>query len=339
MFSFKYLLFPFSWLYGIITQVRNKCYDHGIFKSTSCQTPIIAVGNLSVGGTGKTPMVEYLIQLLQNDFQLATLSRGYKRQSSGYILADKNATAELIGDEPFQYFSKFKKIKVAVSESRLIGINNLLKLTQPPQVILLDDAFQHRQVKAGLYILLSSFDKLYTDDYVLPMGRLRENKAGAKRAQIIVITKCPANLSEANQQIIIDKIKPLSHQRVFFSTITYDENVYGQSKVLSLKDLTQPKIIIAGIAKPEPFIHHVKNENDEIMLFPDHHHFSSKEISVIKQKSAGKIILTTEKDFVRLQAHFKDNLYFLPITTTFLNKSKDFNQLINNYVRTNTRDS
>ena len=254
---FKYFLFPFTWLYTFITFITNICFDLGILSSKSYPLPIIAVGNLSVGGTGKTPMIEYLIRMLQKDYKLAVLSRGYKRQTKGYVLADAKANAQSIGDEPFQYFSKFKNILVAVSESRQIGIENLLQFKSPPQLILLDDAFQHRQVKAGYYILLSSFDKLYSDDYVLPVGRLRESRGGAKRANIIVITKCPPDLSIEQQEKIKLKLKPTFSQQVFFSSIEYDKYVYNKSEKILFSSINQSKLIIVGIAKPDLFVKHL----------------------------------------------------------------------------------
>lgn len=338
MTFFNLLLLPFSWLYGFILFIRNKCYDSGILKSKSYDLPIIVVGNLSVGGTGKTPMIEYLIRLLQDNYQVSTLSRGYKRQTTGYILADQKSTAKSLGDEPFQYFSKFKKIKVAVSEDRQTGIENLIQLADNIKVILLDDAFQHRKVKAGLNILLTTFEKPYTKDFVLPMGRLRESRAGAKRANIIVVTKCPKDLSLQRQKEIVKELKPLPHQQVFFTSINYDDFIYNHREKMILEKVSEPKLILAGIAKPQPFIDYVKNEMDELLIFRDHHDFTSKDILRIKKQAKDKMILTTEKDFMRLQQYFEDNLFYLPMTTVFLNKTNDFNKIIENYVRKNSRN-
>ena len=336
---FKYFLFPFTWLYTFITFIRNICFDLGILSSKSYPLPIIAVGNLSVGGTGKTPMIEYLIRMLQKDYKLAVLSRGYKRQTKGYVLADAKANAQSIGDEPFQYFSKFKNILVAVSESRQIGIENLLQFKSPPQLILLDDAFQHRQVKAGYYILLSSFDKLYADDYVLPVGRLRESRGGAKRANIIVITKCPPELSIEQQEKIKLKLKPTFSHQVFFSSIEYDKYVYNKSEKILFSSINQSKLIIVGIAKPDLFVKHVKKTADEVLIFPDHHHFSEKDIDKIKTLSTDKIILTTEKDYMRLSPLIDNNLFYLPMTSIIINENEDFNQIIKNYVQSDIRNS
>jgi len=188
---FRKILFPLSILYGLITCIRNILFDNGILKAYSFDLPVIAVGNLSVGGTGKTPQIEYLIRLLSDKYKIATLSRGYKRQSSGFILAEASTTAATLGDEPFQFFTKFPNIHVAVDADRKNGIVQLLLQKDRPEIILLDDAFQHRKVKAGLYILLTSFEDLYVNDFVLPTGNLRESRSGAKRASIIVVTKCP----------------------------------------------------------------------------------------------------------------------------------------------------
>ncbi len=190
------IVFPFAILYGLVTSLRNFLYDAGILKSFSFNLPVIVVGNLSVGGTGKTPQIEYLIRLLSDKYKVAALSRGYKRKTTGFILADANANAEIIGDEPFQYYTKFPNIQVAVDADRKNGIEQLLSNSRQPEVVLLDDAYQHRKVKAGFYILLTSYNELYSDDFQLPTGNLRENRSGAKRANVIVVTKCPSDLSK-----------------------------------------------------------------------------------------------------------------------------------------------
>ena len=206
-------------LYGLITFIRNFLYDKGLLKSQSFAVPIIAVGNLNVGGTGKTPQIEYLIRLLSSNYKVATLSRGYKRKTKGFVLANANSNAEILGDEPFQFYKKFSQIQVAVDADRKNGIEQLLNQKDSPDIILLDDAFQHRKVKAGFYILLTAYDDLFCDDYMLPTGNLRESKRGAKRADLIIVTKCPATLSEKEQKEIKAKIggdKPL-----FFSKIRF----------------------------------------------------------------------------------------------------------------------
>lgn len=331
MIILRYLLFPFAIVYGWITSIRNFLYDKGVLKSYSFDIPIIAVGNLSVGGTGKTPQIEYLIRLLSPNYKIATLSRGYKRKSDGYVLADGSASAESLGDEPFQMHQKFPNIKVAVDADRKNGIENLLKLEEKPNVILLDDAFQHRKVKAGFYILLSAYDDLFCDDFMLPTGNLRESRSGAKRANVIIITKCPKSLSIEEQESIKSKIK--LDVPIFFSFIDYDTRVYNKNEEINVSEIIEKdKVIIAGIAKPEPFIDFIKKENDVIMIYPDHHHFVNNEINSIKENSFGKIIITTEKDYVRLNSQNLNNLYYLPIKSTFLINDQTFNGLINDYI-------
>lgn len=331
MIILRYLLFPFTILYGWITSIRNFLYDKGILKSYSFDIPIIAVGNLSVGGTGKTPQIEYLIRLLSPNYKIATLSRGYKRKSKGYILADATSTAESLGDEPFQMHQKFPRIKVAVDADRKNGIENLIKLDDKPDVILLDDAFQHRKVKAGLYIMLSAYDDLFYDDFMLPSGNLRESRRGAKRADIIVITKCPKELSISEQERIKAKIK--FEVPIFFSFIDYDNNVYGEKETLEISEIIdKDKLIIAGIAKPEPFFNFIRRENDIVMIFSDHHNFSENDLNTIREKSKGKIIITTEKDFVRLKTQNLNNLYYLPIKSSFLINEKTLISLISEFI-------
>src|SRR6187402_2887550 len=201
------ILFPLAVLYGWVTQLRNFLFDIGILKSYSFDLPVIAVGNLSVGGTGKTPQIEYLIRLLSSKYKVATLSRGYKRKSEGFVLADETSNAEILGDEPFQFFQKFKNVQVAVDANRKNGIEQLLSQPEKPEVILLDDAYQHRKVKAGFYILLTAYGDLYSDDFILPTGNLRESRSGANRADIVIVTKCPNNLSDQDQNKIQRKLK------------------------------------------------------------------------------------------------------------------------------------
>lgn len=331
------ILFPLAFLYWLITFIRNWFYDKGIFKSYSFNIPIIAVGNLSVGGTGKTPQIEYLIRLLSDKYKVAVLSRGYKRTSEGFILADENATASSIGDEPFQFFSKFPNIQVAVDANRKNGIENLLQLSNKPDVILLDDAFQHRKVKAGFYILLSAYDDLFCDDFILPFGNLREPSSGKKRADMIIVTKCPNDLSELAQQKIREKLKV--KQPVFFTTIQYDDYVFGNDSQLLVSEIqSESKVLVAGIAKPKLFFDFLQSEKDDTLVFPDHHHFSRQDCEQILAKANGRKIITTEKDFVRLNGLLpKSQLFYLPIKSTFLNENID--KTIEDYVGKSTRNS
>jgi tetraacyldisaccharide 4'-kinase len=221
MKQLRFLLFPFAALYSLITGIRNFLYNQGVFKSYTAPVPTIVVGNLSVGGTGKSPQIEYLIRLLADKYGIATLSRGYKRQSEGFVLANENTKVKDLGDEPFQFFSKFKNIRVSVDANRIHGIQQLLQLENSPEVILLDDAYQHRKVKASCYILLTAYNDLYCDDFVLPVGNLRESKTGAKRAKAVIVTKCPPTLSDSEKEKIKTKLKLESHQKLFFTTIRF----------------------------------------------------------------------------------------------------------------------
>ena len=331
------ILFPLAFLYWLVTFIRNWLYDKGIFKSFSFDIPIIAVGNLSVGGTGKTPQIEYLIRLLSDNYKVAVLSRGYKRTTKGFILADENASASSTGDEPFQFYSKFPNIQVAVDANRKSGIENLLQLPNKPDVVLLDDAFQHRKVKAGFYILLTAYDDLFCDDNILPFGNLREPSSGKKRADMIIVTKCPKDLSELAQQKIKEKLKV--KQQVFFTTIQYDDCVFGNDSQLLVSEIqSESKVLVAGIAKPKLFFDFLKNDNDETLVFPDHHDFSKQDCELILAKANGRKIITTEKDFVRLNGLLpKEQLFYLPIKSTFLNTNID--KTIEDYVGQSARNS
>jgi tetraacyldisaccharide 4'-kinase len=328
------ILFPFAILYGLITSIRNFLFDRGILKSYDFDLPIIAVGNLSVGGTGKTPQIEYLIGLLSDSYKVATLSRGYKRKSKGFILADVTSNAEVLGDEPFQLYQKFDNIQVAVDADRKNGIQQLLSQEPKPEVILLDDAFQHRKVKAGFYIMLTSFGDLYSDDFMLPTGNLRECRSGVKRANVIIVTKCPATLSVEEQNQIKDSLKVADNQELYFTTIVYDDCIYSENETLKVSEIIKrDKLLVAGIAKPNPFFNFLKDKNDVCLTFSDHHHFSEKDILDIKNRSINKIIVTTEKDYVRLKGSVpSEQLFYLPIKSQFLGRSDTFNKSILNYV-------
>lgn len=335
MIVLRILLFPFAVLYGFITAFRNLLYDKGILKSYAFDVPVIAVGNLSVGGTGKTPQIEYLIRLLSENYKVATLSRGYKRKSEGFILADKDATAELLGDEPYQIHLKFPEVKVAVDADRKNGIEQLLK-RENPDVILLDDAFQHRRVKAGFYILLTAYGDLFCDDFLLPTGMLREGRSGAKRADAVIVTKCPGTLTKEE----MDEMRRFLLRRndkavpVYFTSIAYDDKVYNDSGSLSVEEILKTnKLIVAGIAKPQPFFDYLKGKNDDTLTFPDHHHFSQADIGSIKQQAKGRPVITTEKDYVRLKKAELELLYFLPIKSHFISGISGFNDQILNFVR------
>jgi tetraacyldisaccharide 4'-kinase len=335
------ILFPFAILYGFITSVRNFLFNTGFLKSYSFDLPVIAVGNLSVGGTGKTPQIEYLIRLLSDKYKVATLSRGYKRQSEGFVLANSTSDALQLGDEPFQFYQKFKNIQVAVDANRKNGIEQLLSNSNPPEVILLDDAFQHRKVKAGFYIMLTSYGDLYCNDFMLPTGNLRESRNGVQRANVVIVTKCPSSLSIVEQDNIKKQLHLSSNQSLFFTFIDYDDVVYSEKETLKVQEIKSiSKVLLAGIAKPESFFAHLKQEDDECLTFPDHHHFSESELLEIKKKAKNKIIVTTEKDYVRLKGSIlSEQLYFLPIKSSFLSDGDNFDKTILSYVGQSTRNS
>ncbi|MBP2282943.1 tetraacyldisaccharide 4'-kinase [Flavobacterium sp. CG_23.5] len=338
------ILFPFAILYGVITSIRNFLFDKGVLKTYAFDLPIIAVGNLSVGGTGKTPQIEYLIRLFSDKYKVATLSRGYKRQSKGFILADETINARVLGDEPFQFFEKFPTIQVAVDADRKNGIEQLLSQKIKPEIILLDDAFQHRKVKAGFYILLTSYGDLYSDDFILPTGNLRESKTGAKRANVIIVTKCPFNLSPEKQNEIRNKLKLSVNQELYFTFIAYDNFIYGKNRKINVNEIqSASKLLVAGIAKPEPFFAYLQDANDVCLSFPDHHNFTDKDILEIKNLAQNNIIITTEKDYVRLKGSLpSEQLFYLPIQSSFLSgaeiSGENFDKTITNYVGTSTRN-
>jgi tetraacyldisaccharide 4'-kinase len=338
------LLFPFAILYGLITSIRNFLFDKGILKSYSFDLPVIAVGNLSVGGTGKTPQIEYLIRLLSDKYKIATLSRGYKRQSKGFILADANSNATILGDEPFQFYKKFPLIQVAVDADRKNGIEQLLSLTEKPEVVLLDDAFQHRKVKAGFYILLTSYGDLYSDDFMLPTGNLRESRSGAQRANMIIVTKCPFNLSLDEQNAIKNRLKVSENQELYFTFIAYEEFIYGENRKINVNEIqSAAKLLVAGIAKPEPFFAYLQDTNDVCLSFPDHHNFTDKDILEIKNLAQNNIIITTEKDYMRLKGSLPgEQLFYLPIQSSFVSgpetSGDNFDKTIIDYVGTSTRN-
>jgi len=314
----RFLLLPFAILYGLGVRLRHFLYDRGWLSSKRYPFPILCVGNLAVGGTGKTPMVEYLVRLLGQE-QVAILSRGYRRKTRGFILADDSATAMTLGDEPYQYHRKFPRATVAVCESRQEGIERLLE-NPHFKYIILDDAFQHRKVQAGTNLLLTSYDKLYTQDFLLPVGSLRDIRSRARKAQIIIVTKCP-ELTQTEQEKIIQQLKPLPSQKVYFTSIAYSDRVYSHEDSQALKDfIATPFTLVTGIANPTPLVDFLEKQGAsfEHLAYSDHHHFSNRELELLRQKGR---ILTTEKDYVRLEGALS-TLYYLPIETQFLNDQR-----------------
>lgn len=313
------LLFPISLVYGFIVFLRNRCYDLGIFTSKSFQTKTICVGNLSVGGTGKTPMIELLVRSLQENYQIAILSRGYKRRSKGFLLANINTNVENLGDEPFQLKSKFPKVEVAVDADRRNGIAQLEQKVKP-DVILLDDAFQHRKVKPDYSVLLTAYDNLFINDWYLPTGDLRDTKGEARRANTIVVTKCPKNLSVTERSKIRAKIKPNEHQKVLFSYLEYNKELKGIN--INLAHLKNKKVtLVTGIANPDPLEKFLLEEGltFDHMKFNDHHFFTEQEFALLKEKEC---ILTTEKDYVRLKSRLTQ-LYYIEVSHQFMGDDKE----------------
>lgn len=327
----RFLLFPFSILYDVITSIRNWCFDVGILKSTSFTIPVIAVGNLNVGGTGKTPQIEYLIRLLKNDYKIAVLSRGYKRKTKGFQVVNDFHSAEDVGDEPLQFFKKFKEITVVVDADRTNGIKQLLKSENQPEIVLLDDAFQHRKVKATFYILLTKYGDLFRNDFILPAGNLRESSRGVKRADCIIVTKCPHNLSLDEQKSIIKKLKVYDNQKVFFTSIDYDDEVQSKTQKIPMQQLKNKEIVlITGIANPKPLLDYLTEKKMRFthLQYPDHYNFSTKDIAKINEVfntilSEEKIILTTEKDYVRLKNKL-NNVFYIAIKSKFLTDEPTF---------------
>lgn len=333
-----YLAF-LSPIYGLITRVRNFLFDIGLLRSTSFSTPTIVLGNLSVGGTGKTPHSEFLIEYLKRNYRVAMLSRGYGRQSKGFLEAGKIPLAALVGDEPAQIKNKFPDVTVVVDGNRVRGMKYLLRRENPPEVVVLDDAFQHRRLQAGCYVLLTAFNQLYTQDWLLPAGNLRESRRGAKRAQLIIVTKCPRNLSEEEMQAIRKELAPLPNQELYFTTIGYGEPIGN------LADLAEkPFLLVTGIADAGPLVSFLKEKqvNFTHKNFADHHHFTDAEIQelIASAKDLGvSDVLTTEKDFQRLPqdvfAKAGLQLGYLPIRIEFLRLEAAFLHAINTFLGAN----
>lgn len=344
----RLLLFPFSVLYGLVVSIRNWCYDAGLFKSRIFKLPVISVGNLDVGGAGKSPMTEYLIRLLKDQYKIATLSRGYGRETKGFIQADNTATAAQIGDEPAQFKHKFPDVTVAVCEDRVTGINQLMNTHE---AIILDDAYQHRKVKPGFSILLFDYTRLNEPRIVLPAGNLREPFIGRWRADVIVISKCPENLSSYEQTVIAQKIKPFPFQQLFFTSIAYQhlQPMSGNNPPVAI-DKNTTIFLLTGIANASPLLQYLQGFTANIIhhKYPDHHPFSLKNITKLADEfeacpAEKKLLITTEKDAQRLGEqhllHLVSKLPFLvlPIGIEFLNnRQSQFDDLILQYVREHT---
>lgn len=339
----RWYLYPFSLIYQLITSTRNLLYDWGIFKSVRFRRPIICVGNLSVGGSGKSPMVMYLADLLSKHYRTGVLSRGYGRITKGYGITNYNSNYKIVGDEAMQLFERFKnRFVIGVSEDRVYGAKKIIK-DMDLDVLILDDAFQHRAINPGFNILMTDYSDPYFKDYVLPAGDLRESRSNASRAQIIMVSKCPDNLTEEKKQYYITRIKPSYNQKVFFSSIRYDENIFNRDKSIPDNNLAYYDILlITGIANPKPLLDHLTKFTQKIkhLKFKDHHNFTDADIKNIlaeyKKLGEYKLILTTEKDYVRLKTfdYLRDLVYYWPINVA-IDKKEEFNQIILDYVRKN----
>ena len=327
--SFRILLLPFALIYGLVVWIRNWLFNKNIFKTTSFGLPVICIGNLSLGGTGKSPMVEYLVRTLKDGYKVATLSRGYKRNTRGYTLASAHSTAIDIGDEPMQFYRKFPDVPIAVGEERLAAIPQLLQDHPDTNVIILDDALQHRSINAGLNILLTECGNLFTRDFFIPTGDLRDVRQNYKRAQIIIVTKCAANFTEEESERIVKEINPLPHQKIFFTTIVYGTPYHILNQNMRELDNGTEVLLVTGIANPKP----LKNFLEEaipsyyMIHYGDHHIFTIDDWKEIRKRfeiiqTDNKIILTTEKDAMRLlkfEAELVNlPLYVMPIEHRFL---------------------
>ena len=353
----KWLL-PLSWAYGLVVKLRNTMFEIGLLKSRAFNVPVISVGNITVGGTGKTPHVEYLVNLLKDIFNVAVLSRGYKRKSKGFILAEENTTMQEIGDEPYQMKQKFPQVSIAVDKNRCHGIDMLTEQDKALDVILLDDAFQHRYVKPGINILLVDYHRLIIYDTLLPAGRLREPLSGKDRADIVIVTKCPKDLKPMEYRVIVKAMSLYPYQKLFFTTLEYgmpyplfpkDTLVHD----ISLTSLANRNVLLlTGIGSPEQMIHDVTPLAATVtpLTFSDHHQFKGKDIQLINDTFAGmaepKCIVTTEKDATRLNTteglsdEVRRHLCILPITIKFMQEqNSNFNQQIISYVHKNSRNS
>ncbi len=353
-------LYPFSIIYGVITGIRNFLYNSNILKSVEFPLPVICVGNITVGGTGKTPHTEYIADLLRGSFKVATLSRGYKRKSKGFRIATAESGVSEIGDEPMQIFQKLPDVLVTVDRNRVKGVKNILNSNPETEVIILDDAFQHRSITPGFTILLSDFERLIIRDHMLPYGNLRESIGNMRRADIILITKSPEDISPIQRRIIVKEVDKAPYQNLYFTSFIYkpaipvfaDVQEKTPEKLLSGKD-GKGIVLVTGIANPQPFKEYLQNNFEEIihLSYPDHYRFRERDFGAIQDsvnnlKTTYKYVITTEKDAVRLREfvniaqEFKKHFYYIPVGVHFLNNDKEeFDNLIIDYVRKNKRNN
>jgi tetraacyldisaccharide 4'-kinase len=346
----RILLLPFSLVYGGITWLRNTLYDTKIFKQTTFdETKTICVGNLCAGGSGKTPHTEYILKLLEKEFSVATLSRGYKRKTSGFFVVETDTKPDQCGDEPLQIKQKYPTAFVAVDENRVKGVKKILT-QKSADVIVLDDAFQHRKIKCGLNILLTEYDNLFCNDELLPAGRLRESKKGYLRADIVIVTKTPEYATPIDLKGVMKEINARPYQNLFFSYLKYGQayNLFDEKETINVPMhlFNCNVLLVTGIANPKPIFTYVKEYAEDVVhkAFPDHHHFSNEDIAQIKEaynqiENENKIIITTEKDATRLISFVDElkevSIFVLPIEIDFKNKGEEFNHQIVKYVRAN----
>lgn len=342
MILLRILLFPFACLYYLITQVRNRLYEQGLKPSIQFEIPVLSVGNLAAGGTGKTPMVEYLIRRLKETYRVATLSRGYGRKTKGIRIAGPSDDASTLGDEPFQFYKKFGSvITVAVGEERALTIPVILQEHSDTEIILMDDAFQHRQVRPGFSVLLTDYNRPFYEDFLLPAGRLRESRSGAKRADVIVVTKCPAEISNNEMTVIERAIRRYTERPVFFTGIRYVDPMPFMN---TRRKITQDVILMTGIANSAPLEQHIRQHYNLMkhISFRDHHAYSLKDLEslhAILKVSPGTSILTTEKDMVKIDVpQFQKivaelPLFYLPIEIDFIKNGEDFDEIVLNMIQ------
>jgi len=354
MNTWKIVFFPLAWVYGWVIRLRHYLFDRDILKSFSFQMPVIGVGNLSMGGTGKTPFVEYIIRLFQDDYHLTVLSRGYGRKTKGFLYGNQFSVHEDIGDEPMQYLRKFgKKIKVAVDEDRVNGMKNLIRDDHDMEIVCLDDSFQHRYIKPGLNILLTDLHKLYSEDYLFPVGGLRDVVNQAKRADIIIVTKTNKVLSPITARRVRDSLKPTENQSLYFSYIDYGNPVAfseNQDEVNFSKVRTI--VMFTGIANSYPLQEYLRDMCSELIVldYPDHHQYSRKDLQTVRKKfdetfSRNKIVVTTEKDAMRLlKSEYLSELknlplFYIPIEMKMHGQDgKNLSNQLKKYVKENSRN-
>ena len=330
----KFLLAPISWIYGFFVWVRNVLYDDHVFRSTEVAIPTICVGNLAVGGTGKTPMAEYLISLLSPKYKVALLSRGYGRQTKGFRIANAQDTARTIGDEPMQIYTHFPEIPVAVCADRVKGVKRLQQLYPDLQCVILDDAYQHRKLRCGFYVLLTPYDRLYTNDHLLPWGRLRDLPSQSNRANVVVVTKCPNNMQPIDRRIVSNTLQLATYQHLCYSSIGYMQYTFHDTPLL-----------VTGIANPMPLLEHLQQQfpDTELLAFADHHVFTTQDVARILSKAENyEHVVTTEKDYMRMQQTtlveaLAGKLHVLPIQTDLGVDKEVFDRQILLYVSENNR--